>query len=414
MKTLAIIGSGISGMSAARLLHNKFDLSIYEQNDYIGGHTNTIEVFEKSKSIPIDTGFMVYNEQTYPLLSALFNELKVKTRFASMSFGVQDLSTGLEFSGAGLSGLFAQRKNVFRPQHWKLLLEIDRFNSTCEEVLREDYFSKMTLSDYCKHKGYSPSFYNCYLIPMSSAVWSSSHSSMLQFPIVTLVRFFSNHRFLGLRGQLTWKSVVGGSRVYRDKLIAPFRNRIHVNRRVINVRQSQDKVFVRDTDNRELEYDAAILACHADQAIQMIENPSATQKKLLSRWKYHKNTAVLHTDDSVMPQSKAAWAAWNYRREGDRTCTIYWINQLQEIDTKQNYFISINGRESLRSEKIIRVIEYEHPLYDLDAANSQTQLDALNKSGPIYFCGSYFGYGFHEDGFRSGMEVAASVIKGSL
>lgn len=413
-KKIAIVGTGIAGMACADRLKGQFDVRVFEKNNYVGGHTNTVEVEEEGRRVPIDTGFMVYNETTYPLLTLLFKRLDVPTKPTKMSFSVQHIPSDLEFAGTGWSGLFAQRRNIFRKKHWALLKEINRFNTICLEVLTRSDLDGLSLRDYCDLRGFSCDFRDLYLVPMSSAVWSSSSSAMLDFPAKTLVRFFSNHRFLSLHGQLAWRTVEGGSRVYRDKLIESFKNRITLNSQIAAIFDDGHHVIIRMGDGEESHFDAVVLATHADQALALIERPTELQRRLLGRWRYQSNTATLHTDRSVMPRARRAWTSWNYRVSNSGASTIYWMNSLQGVSKKKDYFISINGVEAIDPKEILRSIVYEHPIYSLEAVETQKDLPALNNEGRVYFCGSYFRYGFHEDALMAGLSAAESVERRQL
>lgn len=408
-RKVAVIGTGIAGMSCASRLHEQFEITVYEKNKIIGGHTNTVTVDEDGTPVPIDTGFMVYNETTYPNLTRLFSELDVPTRRTNMSFSVQHFQSGLEFSGTGFGGLFAQAKNVFKPSHWKFIMEIDRFNRTCGEVLNDPKLRSLSLGEYCSKRGFSEDFRDRYLIPMSSAVWSSPPGAMLKFPAATLVRFFENHRFLSLNGQLEWRTVVGGSQVYRERLIRPFKDRIFSERKVVQVQEANDGVRVTDGSGNTSSYDAVVLASHADESLQMLASPSALQFQLLTPWHYQANRATLHRDISVMPKAKRAWASWNTRVDTKGISTVYWMNSLQDVSRRKNYFVSINDPGNVAAEKIIKQIDYHHPLYDHAAVATQARLPELNETGKILFCGSYFKYGFHEDALTSGLQAADTL-----
>ncbi|MBL7959808.1 FAD-dependent oxidoreductase [bacterium] len=411
MKTLAIIGTGIAGMGCAHFLHKEYDLTVYEQENYIGGHTNTVTVDENGKPIYIDTGFMVYNDVTYPNLIRLFSELGVKEKNTSMSFSVQHVPTGLEYSGSGLNGLFAQRKNLFNIGFIKMLTSINRFNKECVEVLTENKYSTYTLEEYVAEKQFDKDFLYKYIIPMSSAVWSTPPAKMARFPVAALVRFFHNHGFLGLNTQHQWKTLVDGSRSYRDKLIAPFRDRIFTKRAAVKIVKESGKAAVTDAQGNKAIYDSVILACHGDQALRLLERPTDLESRLLKEFRYQKNIATLHTDVSFMPSTKRAWSSWNYRLDSDTSgsltpSTIYYMNSLQHVSDKRDYFVSINGAENIDPGKILKQIDYEHPLFSVGAVEAQKELPKLNADGPVYFCGSYFRYGFHEDAFTSALELS--------
>lgn len=411
MRTLAIIGTGIAGMGCAHFLHKEYNLTVYEQENYIGGHTNTVTVDENGKPIYIDTGFMVYNDVTYPNLIRLFKELGVEEKNTSMSFSVQHVPTGLEYSGSGLNGLFAQRKNLFNIGFIKLLHNINRFNKECVEVLNDKHYDSITLEEYVAEKQFGNDFLYKYIIPMSSAVWSTPPDQMARFPVAALVRFFHNHGFLGLDTQHQWKTLVGGSRSYREKLIAPFRDRIYTKRAAVQVGIENKKASVTDAQGNKAFYDAVILACHGDQALRLLERPTDMEFQLLKEFHYQKNIATLHTDASLMPKTKRAWSSWNYRLASDTSgsltpSTIYYMNSLQHVSDKRDYFVSINGAENIDPGKILRQIDYEHPLFSVGAVKAQKDLPLLNAQGPVYFCGSYFRYGFHEDAFTSALELS--------
>jgi uncharacterized protein len=410
METLAIIGTGIAGMGCGHFLHGKYNITLFEQDNYIGGHTNTVTVDEDGSPVYIDTGFMVFNYETYPNMCALFSEIKAPVKKTDMSFSVQHLPTGLEYCGSGINGLFAQRKNIFNPKYIKMLMQISRFNKESVRVLDDPKFENYSLAEYIKEFGYGDDMLWKYLIPMSSAVWSTPMEEMLDFPIVTLVRFFKNHGFLGLNTQHQWYTLHNGSQAYRKLLIEPFKDSIQINNAAIGVKKENGKVIVSTANGKIQTFDKVILACHADQALRLLESPTPDEKRLLSTFKYQKNIATLHTDESVMPKTKLTWSSWNYRIEQKDgkllPSTIYWMNSLQDVSKKKNYFVSINAVPgTLDENKVIKAINYEHPLFDVDAMKAQNELHKLNVSGPIYFCGSYFKYGFHEDAYKSAVEL---------
>ncbi len=412
MESIAIIGTGIAGMGCGHALSGKYDITLFEQNDYVGGHTNTVTVDEEGTSIPIDTGFMVYNEVTYPNLTRLFRDLNVPTMETSMSFSVQHVPSGLEFCGSGLNGLFAQRKNVLSPRFYRFLANISRFNKEAPEILNDPRFADYSLEQYIEEKNYSADFLHRYLVPMSSAVWSTPPDKMLQFPAATLVRFFKNHGFLGLDTQHQWRTVVGGSKVYRDLLVAPFKERIHVGNPAVRVWRESGLSFVKPSEGPAQVYDRVIFACHADEALNLIADPTPLEQTLLSKFTYQENRVTLHTDAAVMPRTARTWSSWNYRIEENGTPSmIYWMNSLQRVSQKKNYFVSINDSGTVRQDLILRDFMSTHPLFDTAAIRAQNDLPLLNDNGTTYFCGSYFRYGFHEDAYTSSIDLCRKLLK---
>ncbi len=417
MKTLAIIGSGIAGLGCAHFLHERYDISLYEQNDYAGGHTNTIAVEEQGRLVPIDTGFMVFNHVTYPNLTRLFRDLNVATKPTEMSFSVQHAQSGLEYNGGSLNLLFGQRRNLLNPRHWRMLMQIHRFNSEAVAALDDPRFADMDLRDYVAARGYGRDFLDRFLVPMSSAVWSTPPERMMDFPAATLLRFWHNHGFLGLHTQHPWFTVAGGAKSYVEKITAPFHDRVLLTRKVARVSRSSDKAKVFSPDGSAREFDKVILACHGDQALALLSDPTATETRLLGNFKYQPNTATLHTDESFMPRTRRCWASWNYRIDtgpsGElRPTTHYWMNRLQGVSDRVNYFVSLNCHHRVAPDRVIRRIEYEHPLFDLAAIAAQRELPELNRIAPgqtTYFAGAWFKYGFHEDGFTSGIECARAI-----
>jgi predicted NAD/FAD-binding protein len=416
---LAIIGSGIAGLGCAHFLHKRFDLTVFEQNDYIGGHTNTIEVEEAGRKVWIDTGFMVFNHATYPNLCRLFRELGVETKKTEMSFSVQHLPTNLEYNGGSVNLLFGQRRNVFRPRHWRMLLAIDRFNKEALSGLEDPRYAEMSLRDYVMARRYGQDMLDLYLVPMSSAVWSTPPEKMDEFPATTLLRFWHNHGFLGLDTQHQWWTVCGGSKSYVAKITAPFRDRIMVGRKAVRVTRRGAKANVRDASGAVTEFDKIVLACHGDQALGLLGDPTDLESRLLKEFKYQPNTATVHTDTSFMPKTRRCWASWNYRIDAGPHAeaiptTHYWMNRLQGVSDRENYFVSLNCHDRVAPEKVLRRIEYEHPLFSLGAIRAQKELPALNNLSTdqtTYYAGAWFKYGFHEDGFTSGLECARAITR---
>jgi len=413
---LAIVGTGIAGLGCAYFLRDRFELTLFEQAKYAGGHTNTIDVSARGEQVAFDTGFMVFNRVTYPRLCRLFEELKVPVRPTSMSFSVQHGPTGLEFCGSGWNELFAQRRNLVRPRFWRLLSAINRFNQEAVPALADPRWSQINLGEYVRLRGYGVDFLNQYLVPMSSAVWSTPPDQMLAFPATTLLRFFYNHGFLGLNTQHPWWTVEGGAREYIRRMWPLFGQSIRLDQPVQAVtRKATGGAIVTTADGRQESFDKVILAAHADQSLRLLTDPDPAERRLLGEFQYQPNVALVHTDASVMPRSPRAWASWNYRvvAEGtNRTQTIYWMNSLQGVSQRTQYFVSVNGEEQIAPDQILRRIPYEHPLFSLGTLQAQPELPGLNLRSPdqsVYFAGSYFRYGFHEDAFRSALECARAV-----
>ncbi|RZM29751.1 MAG: NADP transhydrogenase subunit alpha [Pedobacter sp.] len=414
MESLAIIGTGIAGMGCADLLQEKYDLHIFEELDYVGGHTNTVSIPEGDRKVVLDTGFMVFNYQTYPNLTKLFDRIKAPVKKTDMSFSVQYRPENLEYSGSSIRHLFAQKRNLFKPSYLKMLMQISRFNKESVEILDKPEYADWSIGKYIKEFNYSEDMLWKYLIPMSSAVWSTPMDQILDFPAVSLIRFFKNHGFLGLNTQHQWYTLEGGSESYKKLLIAPFKDKIQLNKKVTGVtRLENGKVAVQCADGTSAEFDKVILACHADQSYAIVNDKTGDEERLLSVFKYQPNKAVVHTDRAQMPAKRLAWSSWNYRIEQEGTAlvpsTIYWMNRLQGVSDREDYFVSINPLPSLDQSKVIREIDYMHPLFDVPAMQAQEELHSLNITGPIYYCGSYFKYGFHEDAYASAVELSRNL-----
>jgi uncharacterized protein len=414
---MAIIGTGISGLGCAFFLHRRYDLTIYEQNDYAGGHTNTITVDEDMRPVPVDTGFMVFNPVTYPNLTRLFKELNVETKPTDMSFSVQHVPANLEYNGGSLNLLFAQRSNLLRPRFWKMLAKINRFNAEAVTALGDQKFARHTIREYIEERGYGNDMLNLYLVPMGSAVWSTSPDRMLDFPAMTLLRFWHNHGFLGLHTQHQWFTVNNGAVNYLKAISAPFYDRILLNKKVVKITRETGKVRITSADGSSQTFDKAILASHADQSLAMLADPTESESQLLKKFRYQPNTATLHTDPLFMPRTKRCWASWNYRIDstpdgGILPTTHYWMNSLQGVSQHKNYFVSLNCHDRVAPEKVLRRIEYEHPLFDLAAIAAQKELPKLNslsRDQTTYYAGAWFKYGFHEDGFTSALDCARAI-----
>lgn len=401
---IAVVGTGISGLSAAWLLNNKHEITVYEQNDYIGGHSNTVE---QAPHPAVDTGFIVYNEWTYPNLIALFDHLDVETIPTDMSFAVSIDQGRLEYSG---DSLFAQKSNFFKPSYYKMLLDIVRFYKTSPEVLESSV--NLSLGEYLKSEKYSQTFINDHLLPMGAAIWSMSAEDTARFPAKSFVRFFQNHGLLLLKDRPQWHTVNGGSREYVKKLIRSFEDKILLNTGVKSIQRHAGYVEVTDTTGKTEKYDHVVLASHSDQSLSMLSDASEDEKLILSSFPYTKNIAYLHQDETLMPKRKSAWASWNYLSstgEG-KVCVSYWMNKLQSfLPEDTNYFVTLNSPKPPEKEKIVRAIEYTHPQYTMDAINGWNKIHQIQGTNRTWFCGAWCGFGFHEDGLSSGLAVAEKL-----
>lgn len=404
---IAVIGSGISGLGAAYYLQKKHEVTVFEKNNYPGGHVNTIEVETADGIQPVDTGFIVHNRVTYPHLLHLFDELNVATEDSDMSFAVHNLDSNLQLSGSGLSGLLAQRKNIFRPSYWRFIKDILRFIKEARADLNTAKVD-CTMGEYLERGRYGRLLTYNFILPMGSAVWSTPVDSMLEFPARTLIQFFYNHGILGVDTQFTWRVVSGGSYRYVKQLIDRSDFTLHLNAAVDSVEKNEQGVTLR-VNGASLNFDRVIMASHAPASLKMLRQPSAAEEKFLSAFQYLPNKALLHTDESVMPPIRKIWSAWNYRIRGEQSSTVYWMNRLQNIGGPRQYFVSINEFGSVNPGKIIREIDYEHPYFDTAAVNAQKDYEMINRNGPVYFAGAYTRYGFHEDGLMSGIAAARQI-----
>lgn len=413
-KKLAIVGSGISAMGCAYYLRDDYDISIFEKNDYLGGHTHTHRLTEDSREFTVDTGFIVFNLRTYPNLVKMFDELGVKKQKCSMSFGVWNMNTGLQYSSNSWLHFFAQTKNLLSFRYWKLLFEIVKFFRVAlkdREIIEN---SPLTIKQYCQSKGLSDFFIDNYLAPMSSAVWSTEQGSVYDFPISIIIPFFYNHGLLSLTRPLQWYSVVGGSDDYTKKIADSGNFDIHLNEKVTEVSETGEGVRLK-TIKGEYDFDYVVMASHSDESLKMVKDLPDHKRELLAKFGYNANKAVLHTDESIMQPIKKVWSAWNHliKRLPDgttRSSTVYWMNPLQHTASKQNYFVSINPFMPVDPAKVVKEIHYHHPNFTVENFALQKKLPEVNQDSRILFAGAYFGYGFHEDGLKSGLK-AVDVLK---
>jgi predicted NAD/FAD-binding protein len=407
---IAIVGTGISGMVAAYLLHRDHELTVFEAADYIGGHTNTIDVQMNGRTYAVDTGFIVFNDWTYPNFIALLKKLGVESQASDMSFSVKCEQTGLEYNGTSMNTLFAQRQNLLRPSFYRMIRDILRFNREALDLLDEPEPGP-SLGSYLTAKSYSREFIEQYIVPMGAAIWSADQATMHEFPARYLVKFFKNHGMLSVNERPTWRVIKGGSQRYMERLIAPFRDRIQQSAPVESVVRHSDSVEIRLTQEevgRTMLFDHVIIAAHSDQALSMLADPSPTEREILGAIPYHDNEAVLHTDASLLPRRKLAWAAWNYHllpNQPDRAVVTYHMNRLQGLTASHEFCVTLNHTQAIDPRKIIRRITYHHPVYSPAAVAAQKRHGEISGVNRTSYCGAYWGFGFHEDGVKSALAV---------
>ena len=413
-QSVAVVGAGVAGVTAAYLLDSKFDVTLFECNDYIGGHTNTIEIDTGPDSgSAVDTGFIVLNDRTYPQLQRLLKRLNVEVRAADMSFSFYCEQQRNGYASRGLNTLFAYRRNIFSPTYLAFLGQVLRFWRESLADLSAGLLAEMNVAQYLQRRCFSKYFFENYLAPFAGAIWSAPQQGVLEFPIELLVRFFKNHGMLSYSDQPQWQTVVGGSSQYIRAFERQFSGKILKRLGVAKIERTQTGVNLRMTDSSLATFDRVIVATHADQALQLLEQPSAVEQKLLGAWRYQSNDVLLHTDVSLMPPLKRLWAAWNYSRYAgeDQSLPVsvtYSMNILQGLRTHKHYCVSLNPRRAINPQHVVRHLVYEHPVFDFAALKSQSRLAELNVDDRVKFCGSYFGYGFHEDAVAAATKVVES------
>lgn len=404
---IAVIGSGVSGMVCARILNKAHDVTVFEAADYIGGHTHTVDVEVGGEKHAVDTGFIVFNRKTYPNFDRILNELGVESDATRMSFSVKCDRTGLEYNGTSPNGLFAQRRNLLRPSFWRLLRDIMRFNREGNAFLNEHKNEDMSVGEFLRERNYSRQFAENYLMPMGSAVWSCPFETFEEFPIRFICEFYHNHGFLQIRDRPMWRTIKGGSKKYIEQITKPYLDRIRLNCPVQSVLRSEDCVRVKTANSDEV-FDEVVLACHSDTALEILDDADDLERELLSAFPYSKNSAVLHTDISVLPKKRRAWAAWNYHLTHDRQASAsvtYDMSILQHIESAHEFCVTLNEDHAIDPAKVLGRYQYSHPIFTLDRATIQARHAEVIRRRRTSFCGAYWRNGFHEDGVVSALAV---------
>jgi predicted NAD/FAD-binding protein len=409
---IAIVGTGIAGMSAAWLLNGKHRVTVYEKASRLGGHSHTVDVPHEGGSTAVDTGFIVYNAPNYPNLSALFNHLDVRTKASDMSFAASLRGGGMEYAGTDLDGLLGQRSNIFRPRFWRMVKDIVRFYGTAATFLSQPDDQNLSLGSYLAREGYSEQFIDDHLLPMGAAIWSTNPPELLAYPAKSFISFFKSHGLLLLRDRPQWRTVEGGSREYVAKLTAPYADNIRYSG-VRAIRRAPAGVTIEDQKGHIDHFDHVVVATHADEALCLLSDADSLETDLLGKWRYARNTAILHGDPALMPRRQRVWASWNFIDSGKNQaadlCVTYWMNRLQGLAHPTPLFVTLNPVRPPSERLVYHRTEYTHPQFDVDALWSQQRLWQLQGRRNTWFCGSYFGFGFHEDALQAGLAVAEQL-----
>lgn len=411
---IAVVGSGISGLSAAWLLSSRHDVTVFEKETRPGGHSNTLIADCPEGPVPVDTGFIVYNERNYPNLTALFRHLDVETQASNMSFAAS-LETGgrrrFEYSGSGLNGIFADRRNIASPRLWRMIGEILKLYRAAPDLALQSGLDEKPLGDFLREQGYSASLRDDHLLPMCAAIWSLPLERVEQFPALAFLRFFDNHGLMRLKGRPAWRTVTGGSREYVRKLTEALEGRIKLGAGVESVRRDETGVLVLDARGGCERFDHVVIAAHSDEALGMLGDANETERRLLGAMPYQRNIAWLHSDPTFMPDERRVWSSWNYMGggAGSPVCVSYWMNRLQALPTERQLFVTLNPSHEPENGHVVKRIEYDHPVFDTGALAAQRQLWQIQGARRTWFCGAYFGSGFHEDGLQAGLAVAEEL-----
>ncbi|HET9804954.1 MAG TPA: FAD-dependent oxidoreductase [Candidatus Acidoferrum sp.] len=413
---IAVIGSGISGLAAAYYLSRKHEVFLFERDERIGGHTHTVTVDSSRGPLPVDTGFIVHNDRTYPNLIRLLGELGVPRVNSDMSFAVSCRRTGYEYSSRGLAGYFAQRRNFLKPSAYALFGEIRRFNSTAPRLLDRSDANRLKLGDFLDENCFTQFFREFYLFPMASAIWSCAQNAVKEFPAVMLTRFFHNHGMLTINDHPQWKTIPGGCSGYIGPISAPYKQRIFSGANIRHVSRNEHGVTLCFANGRpSMEFDHAVFATNCDRALPLLENPTDDEREVLGKFSTSRNDVVLHCDESLLPKQPAARASWNYllhidSRNGHGPATMtYHMNRLQSLPVEENYCVTLNANDSIRPEKVLRKFVYHHPIFTLDSIRAQQGWKRISGVNRTHYCGAYWFYGFHEDGVNSALRVANAL-----
>ena len=413
-KKIAVIGSGIAGLSSAWLLNKAHQVTLYEKDDRLGGHSNTVSFDLKGQQINVDTGFIVFNPVNYPNLVKFFEHLNLATCETDMTFAVSINDGQLEYSGSGLGGLFAQKRNLFSPPFWSMIKDLMRFYRNADKMMLDSSLAEVSLGELLQRHGYGDRFIYDHLLPMGAAIWSTPVKQMLDYPALSFLRFCKNHGLLQVNDRPQWHTIPGGSIGYVNKIAAELEGKIRLNSRIHKVIRQPKGVIIEDLHGGREHYDDVVLACHADQALALLANPTAEEQKLLSSFPYQRNQAFLHMDQNLLPKDRKTWSSWNYMASGsgrdDRQVSVsYWMNCLQPLATKEPIIVSLNPLKEPAPDKMIRSFFYDHPAFGRDSLKNQQKLWNLQGCQNTWFCGAWFGYGFHEDGIQSGLAVAEQL-----
>ena len=405
---IAIIGSGISGLTTAYLLHKSHEITLFEANDYIGGHTHTVKVAQGEQSYDIATGFIVCNDRNYPNFLKLMDKLNVGMQPTEMSFSVRNNPLGLEYNGHNLNTLFSQRRNLLRPKFYRLIRDILYFNKAAKKAIEEGVAENITLDTFVTQQSLSDIFKNNYLLPMAAAIWSCSMEQAGEFPLHFFLKFFLNHGLLDIKNRPQWYAVKGGSKAYIDPMTSGFKDQIRLSTPVNSVVRDDSWIEVNHATGKET-FDQLVFACHSDQALDLLKNASIEEKAILGELLYQQNDVILHSDASLMPKKSLSWASWNFlageQEHNDPTLVTYCMNILQGIASDQPFLVSLNARHKIDPEKIIGEYDYTHPVYSVAGMKAQSRRNEISGVGRIHYCGAYWYNGFHEDGVRSALDI---------